>query len=132
MIATRLTMIRWLRIQYRSCRRLRCKSCQPASKGTRAKEDTEKTAPSKNGPKGITVPEEGDREPKKAKPPKPDHPEFLELAKQAVALTPPTNGVKALQKILKAGVNAKTALGPLLNDLFALLCNWPDSSRLAL
>src|SRR5262249_16760882 len=68
----------------------------------------------------------------KAKRQKPTFAEFLELAKQAVSTTPSVAGLKSLQKLLKAGVSGKSSLEPLINDLFVLLKDWPESSRLAL
>ena len=41
-------------------------------------------------------------------------------------------GIRSLQKLLKTGVSAKSSPVPLIDELFALLKDWPECSRLAL
>jgi hypothetical protein len=69
---------------------------------------------------------------KKARQQKPTFSEFIELAKRAISTTPSVAGLRSIQKLLKTGVTAKSSPILLIEELFTLLKDWPECSRLAL
>jgi HPt (histidine-containing phosphotransfer) domain-containing protein len=97
-----------------------------ADKDLAAKRDDPETRTRINGSGSDSSPG------KKARREKPTFREFIDLAKQAISATPSRVGLRSLQKLLKGGVSAKSPLTPLVDELFALLRDWPECSRLAL